>query len=389
MKTVYLAASGDLRLSANQTCEAAQAELEKKFVAACQREGVKVQRAHAYDPAKKHGFIDSQKMGLEVFQQIPEDAPVVVAEAVWQYSHHVLPGLLDRKAPILTVSNFSGEWPGLVGMLNLNGCLAKADKKYSTLWSEDFTDPFFTKGLRKWFDQGAVKHDASHVRPYSAKAAPGTAVKLGASFAKKFMGRKWIMGIFDEGCMGMYNAIIQDELLFPLGLYKERLSQSTLYAKSRTVSDSEAQAVYKWLLDRGHDLPLRQGRGDRAHRAPGARAVQDVRGRAAHRRRVRLRHHRHPVPAGAEGPDARFRSGRRVAQQRGAPAGPCRGERPRALRRQCAAPLQRGRRVRRRGRAHHERPVAPAGATRPRPRCTTCAGASLQGRRGRRLRLGA
>ena len=251
MKTVYLAASGDLRLSANQTCEAAQAELEKKFVAACQREGVKVQRAHAYDPAKKHGFIDSQRMGLEVFQQIPEDAPVVVAEAVWQYSHHVLPGLLDRKAPILTVSNFSGEWPGLVGMLNLNGSLAKANKKYSTLWSEDFTDPFFTKGLRKWFDQGAVKHDASHVRPYSAKAAPGTAVKLGASFAKKFMGRKWIMGIFDEGCMGMYNAIIQDELLFPLGLYKERLSQATLYAKSRTVSDSEAQAVYKWLLDRG------------------------------------------------------------------------------------------------------------------------------------------
>ncbi len=71
MKTVYLAASGDLRLSANQTCEAAQAELEKKIVAACQREGVKVKRAHPYDPAKKHGFIDSQKIGLEVFREHP------------------------------------------------------------------------------------------------------------------------------------------------------------------------------------------------------------------------------------------------------------------------------------------------------------------------------
>ena len=108
MKTVYLAASGDLRISANQTCESAQAAMEEKFVAACQREGVKVKRAHSFDPDKKHGFIDSQKMGLEVFRNIPRDAPVVVAEAVWQYTHHVLPGLLDREGPILTVSNWSG-----------------------------------------------------------------------------------------------------------------------------------------------------------------------------------------------------------------------------------------------------------------------------------------
>ncbi len=96
MKTVYLAASGDLRLSANQTCQPAQAALEQSFTAACEREGAKVKRAHPYDPAKKHGFIDSQKMGLEVFRAVPRDAPVVVAEAVWQYSHHVLPGLLDH-----------------------------------------------------------------------------------------------------------------------------------------------------------------------------------------------------------------------------------------------------------------------------------------------------
>ena len=38
------------------------------------------------------------------------------------------------------------------------------------------------------------------------------------------------MGIFDEGCMGMYNAIIPDELLHATGVFKERLSQSALYA---------------------------------------------------------------------------------------------------------------------------------------------------------------
>ena len=59
------------------------------------------------------------------------------------------------------------------------------------------------------------------------------------------------MGIFDEGCMGMYNAIIPDELLFPLGVFKERLSQSALYAASREVSDADARAVYDWLVKKG------------------------------------------------------------------------------------------------------------------------------------------
>jgi len=126
MKTVYLIANGDLRLSANQNCEAAQAAMEKQIVAAFEREGAKVVRGHPYDPAKKHGFIDSQKYGMEVFRKLPHDAPLVVAEALWQYSHHVLHGLYTHRGPILTVANWSGTWPGLVGMLNLNGSMTKA-----------------------------------------------------------------------------------------------------------------------------------------------------------------------------------------------------------------------------------------------------------------------
>ena len=256
MEPIYLVASGDLRLSANQKCEAAQAAMEKQLVGAIERQGGKVKRAHPFDPAKKHGFIDSQKMGLEVFSKIPKRAPVIVAEAVWQYTHHVLPGLLEREGPILTVANWSGEWPGLVGMLNLNGSLTKANKPYSTLWSETFSDDFFLKGARSWLAKGTVKHDTSHVRRYDPKGAPVGPTKLGARFAREFVERKSIMGIFDEGCMGMYNAIIPDELLFPLGVFKERLSQAALFARSRTVSDAEARGVYDWLLARGMRFDL-------------------------------------------------------------------------------------------------------------------------------------
>jgi hypothetical protein len=256
MEPIILIANGDLRLSANQKCEDAQAAMEKQIIAAIEREGATVKRGHAYDPVKKHGFIDSQKYGMEVFRTIPEDAPLIVAEAVWQYSHHVLHGLITHKGPILTVANWSGTWPGLVGMLNLNGSLTKAGVKYSTLWSEDFTDEFFMKGLRQWLSEGVITHDADHVRPYEYVQVPDEAAHIGAKFARNLRSRKAIMGIFDEGCMGMYNAIIPDELLHATGIYKERLSQSALYAKMLTVSDAEARGVYEWLLARGMKFVL-------------------------------------------------------------------------------------------------------------------------------------
>lgn len=51
--------------------------------------------------------------------------------------------------------------------------------------------------------------------------------------------------------MGMYNAILDDELLNPSGMYKERLSQSALVAEMRLVSTGEARAAYDWLIGRG------------------------------------------------------------------------------------------------------------------------------------------
>ena len=251
MNTVYLVANGDLRLSANQKCEPAQAAMEKALVEAIQREGFNVKRAHSFDETKGHGFIDSQKMGLEVFRSVPQDAPLVVAEAVWQYSQHLLGGLISHNGPILTVANWSGTWPGLVGLLNLNGCLTKANVRYSTLWSEDFKDIFFVKKLRDWLNNGKVKHDTAHVLKFKDVKVPSSSRKAGERIARRFLSGKAIMGVFDEGCMGMYNAIIPDELLHPTGIYKERLSQSTLYAKMLTVSDEEAQRIYDWLLSRG------------------------------------------------------------------------------------------------------------------------------------------
>jgi hypothetical protein len=85
------------------------------------------------------------------------------------------------------------------------------------------------------------------VRDLEPDAIPEAERTLGLSLAHTLQQKKAIMGIFDEGCMGMYNAIIEDELLNGCGIYKERLSQSALVAGMRTVSDAEAQTVRRWL----------------------------------------------------------------------------------------------------------------------------------------------
>jgi hypothetical protein len=251
IRDAVLVASGDLRETANRLGWPAQVELERNVVTAFARHGVTVRRGHPVDEAAGHGFLSSQRMGMDVFASIDRDAPLIVAEAVWQYSHHVLAGLRRHRGPVLTVANWSGEWPGLVGMLNINASLTKMGRPYSTIWGEDLTDDFAAGAIGRWIGEGVIEHDTSHVRDLDAARLDPNAAAMGRRLAGELASGMAILGVFDEGCMGMYNAIFDDEYLNPMGIYKERLSQSALVAEMRLVDDAEARAAYRWLLDRG------------------------------------------------------------------------------------------------------------------------------------------
>ncbi len=87
-KTAVLIASGDSRESANAVCWPAQQALEREAGRAFASLGWKLNRAEIPGEQRgkrAHGFIDSQALGRAVFEGIHPDAPLVVAEAVWQY----------------------------------------------------------------------------------------------------------------------------------------------------------------------------------------------------------------------------------------------------------------------------------------------------------------
>jgi hypothetical protein len=107
--------------------------------------------------------------------------------------------------------------------------------------------------LKSWTDTGKIVHDASHVQDLlPGSSLPDSPEKvLGESLAVQLQKDKAVIGVFDEGCMGMYNAVTDDELMNPLGIYKERLTQSALWADMLIVPNDEADAVGAWLEEKG------------------------------------------------------------------------------------------------------------------------------------------
>ncbi|MFM7249659.1 MAG: fucose isomerase, partial [Planctomycetaceae bacterium] len=145
-------------------------------------------------------------------------------------------------------------------MLNLNGSLTKAGVPYATLWADDFSSASFARHLQSWLDRRTVHHDTSHVVPLSAVRVPRPLAQTAQEIAADLRTRKALMGVFDEGCMGMYNAIIPDRLLHATGVFKERLSQSALYHETTRVNEAEGKEVFRWLEKAG--MTFHFGRND-------------------------------------------------------------------------------------------------------------------------------
>src|SRR5258706_1855157 len=105
--------------------------------------------------------------------------------------------------------------------------------------------------MGQWLTTGRVTHDTSHVKDFELVKMPEADEMIGRGVGRTIRKRKAIMGVFDEGCMGMYNAILPYELPQQNGIFKERLSQTPPYAAMQQVSDADAQSVVDWLLKKG------------------------------------------------------------------------------------------------------------------------------------------
>ena len=244
---MLLVTNADLRESANTKCWPVQQQFEAKLQEVLiTRFGTRMRRAHPVKADKGHGFISTQREGSDVFASLDPDAPVIVLLTAWQYSHHLAPSLVHHRGPILLLANFEGTWPGLVGMLCLAGTLTSLGKPYSRLWSADFDDAYFYRGLESWLKTGTIAHDTSYLhagRRRATRCSTSPAGRLGADVGRYVLRNKEIIGLFDTFCMGMINGVFPQKALADIGMPLEGLSQSDLLAEMALVPDACASSA--------------------------------------------------------------------------------------------------------------------------------------------------
>ena len=167
-----------------------------------------------------HGFISSQRMGMDVFAG---DRPRRAARRR-RGGLAVQPPRAGRPAPPSRARSSpspTGAASGRAssGMLNINASLTKMGRAVQhDLGRGPDRRRSPTARSRAGSQTGAIEHDTSHVRDLdAARTRPRRRRRWVGGSPASSPTRMAILGVFDEGCMGMYNAIIDDEYLNPTG----------------------------------------------------------------------------------------------------------------------------------------------------------------------------
>src|SRR5690349_5849344 len=121
------------------------------------------------------GFLSKPHHAIEKLG--PIDDPLVGVCVHWFYGPHTTDGVVGKDNPLLLASNFSGRWPGLVGLLNTGACLESVGRAHSRIWTDapDFTtDDAFMARLDEWCSSGRIAYgteDIAYHAPVSADAS--------------------------------------------------------------------------------------------------------------------------------------------------------------------------------------------------------------------------
>src|SRR5687767_9929982 len=136
----------------------------------------------------------------------PIDDPMVGVCVHWFYGPHTTDGVVAKENPLLLASNFSGRWPGLVGLLNTGACLTSLNRRHSRIWTtaDDFTsDPEFMERLDTWCSLGNIPYDETGIA-YHASISPDAAARA-KRVAEGIRGKRPLVLMLGDTSMGMIN----------------------------------------------------------------------------------------------------------------------------------------------------------------------------------------
>src|SRR5260221_2593860 len=155
-------------------------------------------------PYRVPGFLTKPHEAIEKLG--PVDDPLIGVCVHWLYGPHTTDGVVGTDNPLLLASNFSGRWPGLVGLLNTGACLESVRRAFSRIWTDspDFTDdePFMAR-LEEWCQSGRIAYSDADIA-YHAPVSKDAAARAGR-VAQGFRDRRALILMLGDTSMGMIN----------------------------------------------------------------------------------------------------------------------------------------------------------------------------------------
>jgi L-fucose isomerase-like protein len=182
----------------------------------------------------------------------PIDDPMIGLYVHWVYGQNTTEGVVGKDSPLLLASNFSGEWPGLVGLLNTAACLELLGRPFSRAWTdaEDWTtDDAFMASLEEWCTTGRIAYPEDEISLHAPCSAEASAVA--AKVAAGMRARRPLAMMLGDTSMGMINGYFGPRLLSRIGFSEHKVDQAWLVERGHTIDAKRIDDAYRFVCDKG------------------------------------------------------------------------------------------------------------------------------------------
>ena len=241
-KKVALFWPGDARAKPNELALPSITEATEQMERALKKLG--------REPYRVEGFLTKPHEAIEKLG--PIDDPMVGVCVHWFYGPHTTDGVVGKDNPLLLASNFSGRWPGLVGLLNTGACLESVRRPFSRAWTEakDFSsDDVFMSRLDEWCQTGRIAYPETEVAYHAPIARDASErARLVADEIRK---RRVLILMLGDTSMGMINGYFGPRLLNLHGFTEHKIDQAWIIDRGRRIDEKRIDEALAFVKEKG------------------------------------------------------------------------------------------------------------------------------------------
>jgi L-fucose isomerase-like protein len=202
------------------------------------------------EPRLIEGFIVKPHESIEKLGLIED--PLVGVCVHWFYATNTTEGVVGKNSPLLLASNFSGQWPGLVGLLNTGASLESLGRPFSRIWTDakDWTaDKGFMDRLAEWCETGTIAYAEKGIS-YDAPV-PSDAAIIAQSIAEQIRRRHILILMLGDTSMGMINGYFGPRLLYRYGFAEHKIDQAWIIDRGSRIENRRIADALQFVRDHG------------------------------------------------------------------------------------------------------------------------------------------